>query len=115
MSETVETWGCRLRKHMTQIKDSHPMPESECEEMLSYQFYFGLNDDKLVVALRHRYDDGNSFDELFTYARKVEFEFSQKSNMIFRDKKPSVAQQTSDSEKNCSSEDWKNYSEISCS
>ena len=99
MSETVVSWGCRLRKLMTQIKESHPMPESECEEMLRYQFYFGLNDDKLVTALRHRYDDGNSFDELFTYARKVEFEFSQKSRMIFRDKKPSVAQQTSDSEK----------------
>ena len=77
MSETVVTWSCRLEKIMTRIKESHPMPESECEEMLRYQFYFSLNDDKLVTALRHRCDDGNSFKELFTYmyAKKVEFAF----------------------------------------
>ena len=86
---------------MTRIKESHPMPESECEEMLRYQFYLSLNDDKLVTALRHRCDDGNSFKELFTYmyAKKVEFAFSQKSKMIFRDKTPSVAQKAADSEK----------------
>ena len=96
-SESVVSWGCRLQKLITQLKEVHPLPDCEAEEMLRYQFFNGLNNEDLIIALRHKFDSHATFDELFTYARTIEFDISQKSKVksLGKDiKKSAVSQQT---------------------
>jgi len=71
-TEKVVVWGCRLESILSRLRDRGLSSDSNV--MLRSRFWHGLSDLKIKNALRHRFDNGESFQELMTSARSVEHE-----------------------------------------
>ena len=100
-SETIVSWGCRLQRFITQIREVNSSisdTEVQVEDLLRSQFYLSINDEKFTIALRHKYDAQEPFENLFTYAREVEYQFDQTSKHSHNTKKSVVSQQTKSSD-----------------
>ena len=86
-NEEIVAWGCRIQQLLAQLKESEMIPNDQ--ELLRSKFFSGITNKDLREAIRHRFDSGESYDQLFRAARSIEFE-SNKST-----KSKMVSQQTS--------------------
>lgn len=75
-TETAATWACRLEDLMAQlrVKDAMVTAGDTAKSMLHSKFYSGLRSGILRNALRHKYDAGDSFEDLLMAARVAELE-----------------------------------------
>ena len=73
-SESVVAWSCRLESHLSRLSERGLA--SNVDEMLRTRFWHGLYGSKIKEALRHRFERGESYKDLFTSARSLEHEFS---------------------------------------
>ena len=71
-TEKVVVWGCRLESILSRLRERGLSSDSNA--MLRSRFWHGLSDLKIKNALRHKFDNGDSFQELLTSARSVEHE-----------------------------------------
>ena len=76
--ESVISWSCRLQQLLTQVQEIDTMESHEADRKLRSTFFFGLRNEKIVAATRHRFDNGEPYDQLLAAVRKAEFEYSQK-------------------------------------
>ena len=75
-SEPVVVWGCRLESLLTQARDKGII-SGNTEEMLRTKFWSGIHNIGVKNAIRHRFDAGESFQQLLIAARAVEYEALQ--------------------------------------
>ena len=72
-NEEVVVWGCRLESLLTQAKDKGIISDGS-SEMLRSKFWSGIQNKMVKNAIRHRFDAGESFQQLLVAARAVEHE-----------------------------------------
>jgi hypothetical protein len=77
-SECVVTWGCRLEDMIALIGKCGNFTSDVTEEMLRGKFWSGLQSEYIKTALRHKFDAGDSMEDLLLKARVVEREQSDK-------------------------------------
>lgn len=68
-SESVTAWGCRLEGLLAD--SSTLIPEQKTEHLRS-KFWDGLRDGSIKNAIRHRYDNNETFEALLAAARNLE-------------------------------------------
>ena len=73
-SESVTSWGCRLEEILSQLQERGAIQPSARRNMLWTKFWMGLTEEKLKNASRHRFDSGESYDQLFRSLRTLEQE-----------------------------------------
>ena len=93
--ENVVSWGCRLNQLLREIMDQGPFNVAEGTEMLRYHFWNGLKDEDLRNSIRYRYDNGQTYEQLFKAARTVELEHQQRIKTSFKSKHTNVHQVSS--------------------
>ena len=76
-SESVVAWGCRVESVLKKAKEQGTIYDTE--DMARTKFWSGLGEDKVKTGLRHMFDSGSSFQDLFRKARQLEHEFQVKS------------------------------------
>ncbi len=98
--ESIQVWGCRLEDLFTQLRDKGCVSTAAGKEMLRSKFWSGLRDEKIRVASRYKFDSGESYEELYKYARTIQAELSSSSNTAKKDpeKKATVVYQQSTEE-----------------
>ena len=75
--ENVVAWSCRLTQLFAQSKGANPTAEDVL--LKRSRFFHGMTDDELKEGIRHVFDDPRkTFDDLFAYARGVEYHQGQK-------------------------------------
>lgn len=72
--ECVAAWACRLESIMAQIRKKEKLSKPEEESRLRSKFFSGLLKGNVKTAVRHRYDEGESYKELLVAARVAELE-----------------------------------------
>ena len=72
VDEKVVIWGCRLESLLARIIEQGL--DADTHQMMRTRFWHGLCDSSIKHALRHRFDHGESYQELLTAARAVEHE-----------------------------------------
>ena len=70
--EDVVAWSSRLQKLLNLMKQKRPMPNCEVEQLHRSKFWNGLYSSYIRDATRHRYDNGEEFDEIFSACRALE-------------------------------------------
>ena len=71
--ESVVTWSCRLQQLFSQVKDKSTLGPG-ADSMLRAIFFHGLHNKDIISATRHRFESDDTYDELLSAVRKVEFE-----------------------------------------
>ena len=94
--ENVVTWSCRLQRMLDHIGQKEHMPRSYYDQLLRAKFWNGLSVKHIKEATRHRFENSESFDEIFAAARSLELEESQSSKQLIS--KNVVSQQVAASE-----------------
>ena len=74
--EKAVVWGCRLERLLNNVRDRGLVP-SNAQDMLRNRFWGGMSNDHMKNALRHRFDNGESFQNLLIAARMVEHEVAR--------------------------------------
>ena len=74
--ESVALWGCRLEDLLDKAKKRGSISADDSSSMLRSKFWSGITDPSLKSALRHHYDGGVLYDDLFRYARVIETELT---------------------------------------
>jgi hypothetical protein len=87
-SESVTAWSCRLRKLGNQVQEQKPMTPYEEEKLMRYIFWLGLKDENVIKGTRHLYDRRDTYDQLLSATRRVEFEYQQKGLSSKSDESP---------------------------
>lgn len=74
--ESVASWACRIEDLVAQLrgKDATVMPVAAATSMLRSKFYSGLRAGTLRNALRHKFDSGETYNQLLMSARVAELE-----------------------------------------
>ena len=79
--ETAVEWGCRVESLLKQAKDQRAV-RGDTEDMARTKFWSGLKDERVRIALRHRFDSGSPFViELLRQTRMLEHEYSKKHSI----------------------------------
>ena len=94
--ENVVTWSCRLQRMLDHIGQKEHMPRSYYDQLLRAKFWNGLSVKHIKEATRHRFENSESFDEIFAAARSLELEESHFSKLLIS--KNVVSQQVAASE-----------------
>lgn len=72
--ESIVLWFCRVQQLMGELKEvDRPAKESD---LLRTKFFYGLSNTEIKEAIRHKFDQGQTFDQLFVAARAIESEKS---------------------------------------
>ena len=77
-NESIVSWSCRLEGLMIDAINYNAQQSSQRNDVLRSQFYDGLCNLDIKNGLRHKYDSGESFEELISAARCMEKELSTK-------------------------------------
>lgn len=77
VNESVALWGCRLEDVLDKAKKQGGVTQDAVNSMLRSKFWSGITDVSLKSALRHHYDGGMLYEELFRHARTIEVELRQ--------------------------------------
>ena len=72
--ESITSWGCRIEDVMTLINRQGSFNTQVSRDMLRSKFWSGLHSEYVKSAIRHKFDAGDSFEELLRMARIVEME-----------------------------------------
>lgn len=75
--ESVALWGCRLEELLDKAQQAGGISKEAAISMLRSKFWSGISDQNLKAALRHHYDGGENYGELFRHARAIETELIQ--------------------------------------
>jgi hypothetical protein len=74
--ESVVSWACRLQNILTQLQQRNAISAFNVQDLLRTHFWAGLSNSKVREGIRTRYENNEDFDNLFTFARKIESEYS---------------------------------------
>lgn len=74
VGESISSWGCRLEDILTKAVSLKKLSESAKNDMLRTKFWSGLQNSILKNAIRYKYENIFSFDELRREVRKMEQE-----------------------------------------
>jgi hypothetical protein len=75
--ESIIAWGCRIESLLNKAKEQGTILGTE--DMAKTKFWSGIRDEKIKSALRHKFDAGESFQELLKNARMLEHEFNSQT------------------------------------
>lgn len=79
-SQSLSSWGYKLELMMAKIKELGKFDSNTCSEMLKSKFWIGLHDENIKSALRHKFDQGQTFEQLLKYARSVQSDSAERCN-----------------------------------
>ena len=71
-NERVAEWACRIEGLLEELKPRQPMTRDTIDTMLRTKFFSGLCQEQIKVAIRHKYDAGESYNGLLMAARMLE-------------------------------------------
>ena len=77
-TESISSWGYRLEVMIAKVQGFGKFSQNTCMEMLKSKFWVGLANEQVKSALRHKFDQGQSFEQLLKYARSVHLESADK-------------------------------------
>lgn len=72
--ESIITWSCRLEGLAIDAINKGAMLENQRNNVLCTQFWSGLYNQQIKNAIRHKYDNKASYEDLLSAARSVEKE-----------------------------------------
>lgn len=72
--ESIPAWACRLEGLGHQVCQADPSSVTSIQATMRNKFWSGLSKQRVKDALRYRYDQGDSFDDLLKAARQIEAE-----------------------------------------
>lgn len=72
--QSCTAWGCKLEELMLEIRDKGTFSIETTSDMLRSKFWTGLKSERTKAALRHRFDAGDTFEDLLKKARITETE-----------------------------------------
>ena len=70
--ETAVTWSCRLQRMLDLINKKDPMTRITYDRLHRSKFWNGLAIKDVKEATRHRFENGEDFDEIFAAVRALE-------------------------------------------
>ena len=93
-TESVTQWSCRLEDLLTQIGERQKLSETQRSDMLKDRFWYGLYNEEIKSAIRHRYDNEKPYNELLSAARTIEDEVASKVKVAVNTTKVDGAKST---------------------
>ena len=73
-NETVVSWSCRLQRMLDLMNKKDPMTRSTYDRLHRSKFWNGLYAKDIKEATRHRFENGEDFEEIFAASRALESE-----------------------------------------
>ena len=102
--ESVAQWGTRLEDLAREAQEANTTASAAVRYMLRGKFVSGLCCQHIRNCIRHRFDKGESYDQLLRAARSIEEEQKQDKKLVCQDKATVAKQQVSEQKQNIASQ-----------